>query len=88
METKVRWIIEKLSQSGANTKKEIRDYFKNLTIDGINELLNDLANIAYIMDNYNFKTIQDFHNAYDKRLEEKGKEICLNESKKQTEKNG
>lgn len=68
METKVRWIIERLGKSGGNTKKEVRDYFKNMTIEGINELINDLAQIAYIMEAKKFNTIQDFHTAYDEQL--------------------
>ncbi len=70
MDTKIKWIIERLSKDGSNTKKEVREYFKNLDLDEVKELGEELIAIAYVMKLSKFEKLNDVLNILDKNEEE------------------
>jgi hypothetical protein len=77
MDTKIKWIIERLSKDGSNTKKEVREYFKNLDLDEVKELGEELIAIAYVMKLSKFEKLNDVLNILDKN-EEENNQTCSN----------
>lgn len=70
MDTKIKWIIERLSKDGSNTKKEVREYFKNLDLDEVKELGEELIAIAYVMKLSKFEKLNDVLNVLRDKDEE------------------
>lgn len=77
MDTKIKWIIERLSKDGSNTKKEVREYFKNLDLDEVKELGEELIAIAYVMKLSKFEKLNNVLNILDKN-EEENNQTCSN----------
>ena len=77
MDTKIKWIIERLSKDRSNTKKEVREYFKNLDLDEVKELGEELIAIAYVMKLSKFEKLNDVLNILDKN-EEENNQTCSN----------